>query len=294
MARARLRSDESGQSTVEWIGLVLLVSLVVAAFGAVAGIGLPGAALAHAIGSKIICAVGLSDSCVGEESSLALAYGTKVAALVAEHAPTIAYEDGMKALPVDYRSCREDACADGAAEGNVWRSQAGERTVAFLRVIDCRPGSPTATQPDDADCNGERAGNLYLQYWLYYPGSATGEGSVAPGLIRGITGGRTYHPDDWESYTVRIGPGGVDQRASSHHGYGRGWVPEHGVYAVAGGSHAGEVLPLAFGSDRTTPGGRLSLIPLEPIAAENPDVEFAVTPPWLKKVWRDPEYEGTD
>ncbi|HEX2266292.1 MAG TPA: hypothetical protein VHH14_08415, partial [Solirubrobacterales bacterium] len=201
----------------------------------------------------------------------------------------------MRALPVDYRRCREDACADGPEGGTVWRSKTGEPTVAFIHVIDCRPGSPARATPSEADCGGERTGRLYLQYWVYYPGSATGEGSIAPDLIRDVSGGRTYHPDDWESYTVRLGPDGAHQRASSHHGYGEGWVREHGYYYVAGGSHAGSVAvgDLRNGA-RATPPGRLRLIPLEPIAAARPAVEFAVTPPWLKKVWFDPEYEGTD
>jgi hypothetical protein len=198
----------------------------------------------------------------------------------------------MRALPVDYRRCREDACAEGPQTGGVWASNSGEPTVAFLHVIDCRPDSPTAAGPGEADCSGERAGNLYLQYWVYYPGSATGEGSIAPDLVRDVSGGRTYHPDDWESYTVRIGPEGVSQRASSHHGYGKGWVAEHGYYYVAGGSHAGSI-DLGV-TERVTPADRLKLIPLEPIAAGDPAVEFAVTPPWLKKVWFDPEYGGTD
>jgi hypothetical protein len=35
-------------------------------------------------------------------------------------------------------------------------------------------------------------------------------------------------------------------------------------------------------------------VPLEPIAASDPDTEFAITPPWRKQVWSDPEYTGTD
>jgi hypothetical protein len=35
------------------------------------------------------------------------------------------------------------------------------------------------------------------------------------------------------------------------------------------------------------------LIPLEPIAATDATT-FAISPPWRKKVWRDPEAEGTD
>lgn len=285
---------DDGQSTVEWIALVFIVSLALGFAGAIAGLGLPGAALARGIADRLVCAVGIDDDCgvASQRSRLALAYGGEVAALVGEHAPTILYESGMRALPVDYRRCREDACAEGPETGAVWVSNAGEPTVAFVRVIDCRTGSPVGAAPPEANCRGDRREHLYMQYWLYYPGSATGEGSIAPDLIRELSGGRTFHPDDWESYTVRLGPDGAFQRASSHRGYGAGWVPEHGYYHVAGGSHAGSVEDVT--SDRATPGDRLKLIPLEPIAAADRAVEFAVTPPWLKRVWRDPEYEGTD
>jgi hypothetical protein len=42
-----------------------------------------------------------------------------------------------------------------------------------------------------------------------------------------------------------------------------------------------------------TPGSRVHLVPLEPIAAES-SAAFAITPPWRKQVWLDPEAEGTD
>jgi hypothetical protein len=290
--RPRQRTaDETGQGTVEWIALVLLVSLLVAVLGAAVGIGLPGAEVARAIASRLVCAVGLSGSCDAETTRLASAYGDELAARVSEHAPTILYEPGMRALPVDYRRCREDACAEGAESGEVWSSRSGEPTVAFVRVIDCRPGSAT----DDADCSGPRSGFVYVHYWFYYPGSATGEGSIAPGVVRTVSsavGKPSYHPDDWESYQLRIEADGRVARASAHHGYGDGWVPEYGGFRVSGGSHAGMMAPREFA--RATPGDRLRLIPLEPIAARRPRVQFAVTPPWRKRVWRDPEYEGTD
>ena len=118
-----------------------------------------------------------------------------------------------------------------------------------------------------------------------------------PGLVREVStavGKPTYHPDDWESVQFRLhADGSVDSRASAHHGYGPGWLPvSRAGYTVAGGSHAGTVEPADFG--RLTPAARLTLIPLEPIAAAHPETEFAITPPWLKKVWLDPEYEGTD
>ena len=61
---------------------------------------------------------------------------------------------------------------------------------------------------------------------------------------------------------------------------------------VSGGSHAGNAAGIPH-VDRFTPGRRVHLIPLEPIAATDAST-FAINPPWLKKVWRDPEAEGTD
>jgi len=45
--------------------------------------------------------------------------------------------------------------------------------------------------------------------------------------------------------------------------------------------------------DRLTPGNRGHLLPLEPIAARSA-ARFAISPPWRKRVWLDPEAEGTD
>ena len=70
-----------------------------------------------------------------------------------------------------------------------------------------------------------------------------------------------------------------------------GWGPETGLLLVSGGSHAGNATGAPRGS-RFTPGRRVHLIPLEPIAADS-HATFAVVPPWLKEVWRDPEAEGT-
>jgi hypothetical protein len=282
---------ERGQSTVEWTALILLVSLALAILAAIVGIGLPGTALADAIASRLICAVGLSE-CSGEESRLASAYGAGLASVIGELAPELRYEDGMRALPVDYRRCREDPCADGAEKGDVSHSLAGQRTTAFLHVVDCRSGSPTFT--DEANCSPPVAGNVYLQYWFYYPGSATGEGSIAPDAIREVTtalGSPSYHPDDWESYQVRVGPAGTHARASSHHDYGNGWQPANGGFHVAGGSHAGTLSARAY--DRVTRPAGMRLVPLEELA-QREEATFAVTPPWRKRVWLDPEYEGTD
>jgi hypothetical protein len=313
---------ERGQGTVEWVGLVLAAALVLGAVAASVGARVPGGSLARAIAERVVCAARLSDACEGEPE-LERAYGAEVAALVREHAPRLRYERGMRALPVDYRSCREDACSRGAPTGQIWRSTTGEPVVAFVHVVDCRPVAIARSRRAGASCSGDRNGNLYLQYWFYYAGSATAEGSVIDGPIREVSaalGRPSFHRDDWESYQVRIGPGTADSRASSHNGHvydidggwrprvgskrdgsvgvkppwpKQGWGPETGTVYVSGGSHAGNARAIR-GVARTTPRERLGLIPFEPIVARGPTETFAISPPWLKKVWRDPEYEGTD
>jgi hypothetical protein len=113
----------------------------------------------------------------------------------------------------------------------------------------------------------------------------------------------------------------ASERASSHHGYNyarsvanagsdagfdwlrelseevgarapNGWGPETGLLLVSGGSHAGDVSGGSRGS-RFIPGRRVHLVPLEQVAAHSHST-FAVTPPWLKEVWTDPEASGTD
>ena len=370
------RGGERGQGTVEWVGLLAVVALLLVGLIA-AGARVPGAALARELGSKLLCAAALADGC-GDEPALISAYGTEVGGLVREQMPSIAFERGSRALPVDFRRCRRPACGDGTARGLVGETDAGLPVTAFVHVIDCRgtgnefdaelspldagsdaellqpedgwgsgadrgepggtprPAAPDRGQPDGVprptapdrgepggaslpgapDCSGERAGNLYIQYWLYYADSAT---------LRGvpIAGAAGYHRDDWESVQIRIGPDGrVDERASSHHGYNHspglanagsdagidsltgiaqtlgvrprnGWGPQHGLLRVSGGSHAGNASGY-LDLDRIAPAGRIRLVPLESVAAAADGYRFAVSPPWHKRVWRDPESGGTE
>jgi hypothetical protein len=303
---------ERGQGTVEWVGLVAVVSLLLAALVAV-GVRVPGTALARAVAAKMLCAASMADSC-GDEPVLIAAYGTEVGGLVREHMPWLLFERGSRALPVDFRRCRSTACGDGPERGFVPRSGAGLPVTAFVHVVDCRPGASGAPEAEGADCSGSRAGNLYIQYWTYYADSAT---------LRGvpIAGDAGYHRDDWESVQIRIGPDEVTQRASSHHGYNHtqgaanwgsdaaigplndvaealgarpanGWGRETGILLVSGGSHAGNASGIPR-IERLTPGPRVHLVPLELIAATS-RARFAVSPPWLKHVWRDPEAASTD
>ena len=319
------KSSQSGQATVEWTALVLLVGLLLAAVVGTIAVRPPSVSIAGAVLERLVCAVRLTEDC-REEPKLAEAYGDDTAALLRAHAPTLLYEDGMTALPVDYRRCRADACAAGAGDGAVSRSAADEPVVAFTHAIDCRSRRAGASEAAGADCSGERRGNLYLSYWFYYPGSATAEGSTTlKRPIRKVStalGKPTFHPDDWESYQVRIGPAGRFARASSHHSYsyeigggrlipghrfersgGRtqvvprpttqdGWGPDTGTLYISGGSHAGNARVYKRVS-RHTGSHRLRLIPLRQIATSEV-AEFAVTPPWRKRVFLDPEHTGTD
>ena len=289
--------SERGQGTVEWVGLVTLVS--VALLGLIAaGVPVPGATLARSIADRILCAASLAGGC-GDEPELIAAYGSEVGELVRRHMPTLVFERGSRAVPVDFRRCRSSECGDSSGDGLVHRTDERLPVTVFVHVVDCREGRETP----GADCSGERAGRLYVQYWTYYADSAT---------LRQlpIVGKKGYHHDDWEGVQLRFAPDGeVDQRASSHNGYnynrresnwgadiGRiphgGWGPETHLLFVSGGSHAGAAVAYSE-VERVTPGSRVHLVPLEPIAAIS-SADFAISPPWLKRVWSDPEAQKTD
>ncbi len=299
---------------MEWVGVLCIVSLLFAGMIAV-GVRVPGSALARAVASRILCAAALAERC-GDEPVLIAAYGSEVGELVRRHMPSILFERGSKAVPVDFRRCRNTACGDAPEHGYVKRTNAGLPVSAFVHVIDCRPDGAEGSGAAGHDCTGPRAGNLYIQYWTYYADSAT---------LRGIpiAGEEGYHRDDWEGVQIRIRPDGrVDERASSHNGFNQrpgpvggwasdagiapvkdaeeavglraenGWGPETHLLIVSGGSHAGNTVRIPQ-VERLTPGGHVHLIPLEPIATTS-QAHFAISPPWHKRAWHDPETERTD
>lgn len=286
-----------------------MVSLLLLGLVAV-GVRVPEGSLAQAVADRILCAASLAEGC-GDEPALIASYGSEVGELVRRHMPTLVFEEGSRAVPVDFRNCRSTECGDSAEAGAVHRTDGGLPVTVFVHVVDCREGEVT----EGANCSGDRAGNLYVQYWTYYADSAT---------LRGvpIAGAEGYHHDDWEGVQFRIRPDGhVNERASSHNGYNsglasyrnwgsdadigplkegaeavgvrgvNGWGPETGYLFVSGGSHAGNTLDFTD-SNRYTPGRRVHLIPLEDIAGTS-TAHFAISPPWLKDVWLDPEATGT-
>jgi hypothetical protein len=294
--------DGRGQASPEWLGVVLVVSIAFAATVA-AGVRVPGTGLAHSLGERLVCAINLGEGCGGKPTALTLAYGPGVADLVAGLVPTLEYEEGMLALPIDWRSCREDACANGPDSGEAIKSQSGEPVTLFSHVVNC--SDPDAPVPPDADCGGAAAGHLYIQFWAYYPDSAT-----TP-FDEEVLGRAGYHPDDWESFQVRIGPGGIQERASSHHGYNdeggdavndTGWVPGKSAWTTASGrywisskSHAGRVGTWQGPPHRWTPPEDVRVIPLETMRDQWDDYVGSAKhlPAWLKDVYLNPEATGT-
>jgi hypothetical protein len=236
---------ETGQSTVEWIGLLVVITVLLLSVTAGVRSWLPGVELAESIAIRVLCAVGMSSTCT-QSGDLVSAYGPELAAEVERNAPEVVYEDGMGALPVDFRACRNQFCGSGPESGPVTQSRTGQPTAAFVHVVDCRTDlARTESAAHGYDCGGERAGNLYVQYWTYYSDSSW-------------WGGVEHHDDDWEGMQVRVTPDGAESRATSHYSYNYGagplswpsdagimhrsaWGPATGRLYVSGGTHAGHV-----------------------------------------------------
>lgn len=283
---------------MEWTAIVLVVALALTGAASVA-------AALHApfFGRVIRCAV--LAGCRGEDARLAAAYGADAAGFVRAYAPGLVYERGTLTLPVDYRRCRSHRCSDAGdlAATDVWRSAVGSQATVFTRVVDRRSGG----------------GDLFVQYWLYYPdstyqGVAYAAGRAMPRalartpigtLTRAVAG---HHDDDWESYQVRVRPTGeVLARASAHHGYSgsrrwpnfnelpRGvpgprtdaWTPVTGWTRVSRGSHAGHLVDRP-GWERRTESDGLDIVPIERMTEADRRQGFAISPPWRKGVYSDP------
>jgi hypothetical protein len=147
-------SDESGQASVEWVGLVLMVALVLGAVLA-RGTHVDGRSFGGFLAHRFACAVE-AGRCDDGDAELASAYGSEDADLVRRHAPNIAYEPGERELPVDFRRCRSTRCSNASLDrdADLHRTRTGERATVFTRVV-------------------RRGGRVYIQYWLYYPDSNT-------------------------------------------------------------------------------------------------------------------------
>lgn len=151
----RARSD-NGAATVEHIGLVVLIALLLMAAIA-ALVAEPPIEEARRLGSqldrRIRCPARLPDPCWRDP--LTEAYRRPLAGLVRALAPTprpVAGASGAPLLPVDFRYCRTASCATPGDRPGLTASN--RRVTAFTSVEDGRRS---------------RAG-VEVSYWLYRPG----------------------------------------------------------------------------------------------------------------------------
>jgi len=297
---------ERGQATIEWVGLVLLASLVLGALAAAVPL-VDGRSFGGFLTTRIFCAV--RGGCDDGQAALARAYGEQDAGLLRRYAPNIVYEPGERAIPVDFRSCRRVECAQAPDDPDldVHRTSTGLPATAFTRVV-------------------RRGGRTYLQYWLYYPHSnsrwAGSDGVWNATLGKAGLAYPGWHADDWEGYQVRLGPGGAAHvRASSHGHYQwckqggcrNAWGAHTGWTRVSSGSHAGHIpverrtagrrapgapvrhryraqLPGVDLSERISTGEGLVLVPLETLDKRGyRRLDEGISPPWEKEVYSDPE-----
>jgi hypothetical protein len=310
-------ASQSGQATIEWTAVVLLVAVVLGAAVAVVP-AVDGRSLGSYLAHAILCSA--RGGCDVGNDELAGAYGRADAELVRRFAPNIVYEPGTHTLPVDFRRCRSHRCSDAPDDKSLETalSNRGVPAAAFTHVV-------------------HRGDDTFLQYWFYYPdsNSVVGPSSAvwnnSPLALAGRYPG--YHRDDWEGYQVRVRRDGqAVVRATSHDGYQgckqrechNRWMALTGWTRVSKGSHAGHIpfepqlvrdgrvqltldvsllrpfgyRPLYPGVDlheRTTGAAGLDLIPIETLA---PSVlrgtEWdGMAPPWLKEVYLDPLSNST-
>lgn len=146
--------SERGAASVEHVGLVALVALLlvgVAAAIVAGGEVKAGRDLAGTIGKRLACGPRLPDAC--RHHSLVPAYGWPIARLVRAFAPPPLARPGPSGLPlvpVDFRRCRRESCAVAAGPH---LTASNRRTTAFTTVVDRRDSS----------------GWIEVTYWLYRP-----------------------------------------------------------------------------------------------------------------------------
>jgi hypothetical protein len=149
-------SPEHGAASVEQVGLVMLIALLLLAAISALAAGPPtegGRELGGAIARKLRCAPRLPGPCWRDP--LTEAYGRPVAGAVralAPHPGGITGPSGLSLLPIDFRYCRRESCAVPGERPGLTRSN--RRVSVFTSVVDRR----------------RAGGRVEITYWLYRPG----------------------------------------------------------------------------------------------------------------------------
>ncbi len=153
MARGR---SQRGAASVEQVGLILLVAVLVGTIVAALGASPPTDAarsLDSLLARRIRCAPAEPGPCWRDP--LTLAYGRPLAGAVRALAPdpiAAAAPDGLSVAPVDFRYCRHETCAAPGPKPGLTTSN--RRMTAFTSVDDHR----------------RAGGDVVVTYWLYRPG----------------------------------------------------------------------------------------------------------------------------
>jgi hypothetical protein len=148
-------SSENGAASVEHVGLVMLVALLLLAAISAFAAGPPieeGRELGGTIARKLRCAPRLPGPCWRDP--LTQAYGRPVAGAVRALAPepgATVGPSGLSLLPVDFRYCRRESCATLGVRSGLTRSN--RRVSAFTSVVDRR----------------RSGGPVEITYWWYRP-----------------------------------------------------------------------------------------------------------------------------
>jgi hypothetical protein len=148
-------SSEHGAASVEHLGLVVLVALLLLAAISALAAGPPtegGRELGATLARKLRCAPRLPGPCWRDP--LTEAYGRPVAGVVRALAPQpdgVTGPSGLALMPVDFRYCRRESCA--VPGGRTGLTSSNRRVSAFTSVVDRR----------------RAGGPVEITYWLYRP-----------------------------------------------------------------------------------------------------------------------------
>jgi len=194
----RPEDSAAGSATVEQTGVVLLVTLAIAALAGLylTGSGEPaGRQLGQRIANRIACGPRAPEAC--REHPAVSAYGWPLARLVRYLAPLPMARPapgGEVLVPVDFRYCQRPSCAvPQPGERGSRLTTANRRTTAFTELTDRRRST----------------GTIELTYWLYRPGLGWEElvKSAGPGDVEAASGTRVLLRDSPRLVPLEILPG---------------------------------------------------------------------------------------